>query len=379
MPGIKRMGENINLATHVAQGGKRPKKARTISLGNDAGQITSNMKLRTIQPGMEYEIHPPNSKFIKITTDKRPKTTQLTQPMFQTYASAPGTTDFSATAPNQGVLQILDFIRLSDIIGIQDLCNAHQYTSTGTAGGPPGLKEQENSATAADKVFVCKDYRAKCTIRNRGSTQCKIVLEEWLCRRDCDSVSTPTKLYNDSLAASQDNVAATDTAVAAVQWRTEGAATCRVATLSDNGERITGQYPNQYWKKVKSTKISLSSGRTMSYTMVQPKFSWTYNNAREWNDTGIDYIAGTTRILIGYIIGESCGFTATLTIAYGDASCSVKREHFCAYYAAINNAKRRDITYNTAMTGIYPTIGAAGQITTNEETEAAEGSFTVNN
>lgn len=352
-------------------------KTTTATLDGDAGNIqATGCGIKCIQDGLEYDIFPKGHPFSKTYTDKRPLLTQLALPSYQTYASNI-TYLVTATNPNQKCQLIVNMLAADEMMKIRDLVHAHGGgTAPGTALGPGGLAPQLEVPLGTNYInnsLELLKYHCKVTFRNPTNIECKFVIEEWLCRRDTATTNTPQQMYNDWLTWNEDNNTTIDTAVAAVQWRLDAAATCRVATLNDPGERMKGPSINRMFKKIKSTKISLASGRTVSYNMVEKPLRIPQVLLTEWEDNQVFYVAGITRAIYVYLIGETGGTTtAESTIAPTNAYLNYKQETFVAYCNNIANVKRRDITYITTQAGIYPTVAAAAQTTTNEETEAPE-------
>lgn len=379
LPNISASAAATNIPKAAVCANPAMKKAKKKDLGDDGGTVTTCDSIRVVEKGMEYEIHPKGQKFTKTYTDSRSLYKQLAVPCYQTYAATEAST-LAMANPNQAV-HTWTFCAVSDMRAISQLLNAH-YSATQAqyaAGGPGGLARQLIAPSVNEHVdtnYMCFKFLQKNSLRNYTNTTAKVVIEEWLCKRDCDNTSTPDTLYGHELTYIQDNNATVDAAVAAITWRTGGVTTCRVATLADPGERIHGSTVNTMWKKIKTTSLSIPPGRTISYTMSQPPFSVRRSLLATWNEEATTFAAGMSRAVYVYHVGEMCGNGGGL-IAPASNQMAYKQESFMAYANNIDNAKRRDITY--AGTNIYPTVADANQDTTNEETEAGNAGTTYAN
>lgn len=370
---VSHLGQNINVASNQTCSNGVPHK---MILDGDAGNISAKgSTIKCVQSGLVYEVYPNGKPFTKFYRDKRPLLMQLALPVYQTYASATSGQQV-ASSPNQVCFQIGEYLSAPELIKIRNLLIAHQSAAE-VAGGSGGLAPQltvpATAANQSNNKLKVLDWRSKMTFRNYTSIECHLILEEWLCRKDTVTANTPIALYNDWLTYVEDNNATIDTAVADVTWQTNAATTCRVATLADVAEKIRGPAPQRFWKKIKTTVMSIASGRTIGYTMVQKPFQINKSTQSEYTANAVNFIGGLSRVLIGYLSGSKCGSTLTTShISVGDAGVNYKAEHFVVYCNNLDNPKRRDITYTTAMASIWPTVAPGNQTYTNEETEALE-------
>jgi len=371
--GVQQLAQNATQAIFKAKGPTKLRASKT-KMSQDGGTIESKDSVhKNPLDNQVYIINPRGMPWTMKYTDPRSLIQRLANPMFQTYASA----TVSALASADGLQTVTEnaFLTATDVQNIRTMLYHHTAVAQGTVGGPGGLSGQlhvANSANDAQNVMNLYTFLERYTFRNRTNVDAHMILEEWICRRDCDATQNPMTLNTSNYTINEDNAAAIDTLVASVQWQTGGATTCRVAAITDPGERIHGQPVNVLWKKLKTTSVILSPGRVVQYIMGLKHFSSTPTMEKFWSDEGVTYAAGMSRVLVIYLKGQFCGSATVAAISYADVSVIMKKEHFCAYSGNIHDATRRDITYLTAMAQPWVDIATADQATTNEETDAAE-------
>lgn len=356
------------------------KRAKTTKFGDaDDGFVTTKLDSHLDRDTNEITISPDHIVWSRDWKDPRPLLHRMMNPALRVIASG-AIEDLQSDSPYQTVTTKY-FNTMTDITYCRLQLDGALTQGPTTVANPLGGVIYANAAVMEPSItgdvdnspFVIHKRTERHNLRNRASANCHLILEEWICIRDSES-KTPSLLDGDRRNTNEILDAVNRTGITNVGWKTDGAASSSaLIPLNRPGERIHGPEVNLYWKKIRTSKATLSPGESIHYIMDQPKMTVSQMFMTHYNVTeGVIYLAGVTRALVIYQTGELIGSSAALKISHGATRLAYTHDNFVAVSGITAIKPKRIEIFNTARTGPWDTISTTDAVFYNPETGARD-------